>query len=825
MIVDDQDSILNELLEQIKSNEKKNDDLRIKIEQKREDISKLDINSKKQEKIDLSDLKKMPTPEEDEIASKKALENYKNIKLNQYSFESNIIDYLIEYTSQEHHSNLYIMGDFTKWEMIPMKKYKETFTYRVILLKGFKYYYSFQAGDQIILDYNNIYEENPRTLQVQNVIDLSENNKEICFDYKTGYNILETLEKNYLVSKIDINEDEFLFLSKLKNHVVMNKEVSHIKKLKYNKLLNDINTYFDNSYKYVNPFVSFNKLSKLRIYFKNKIIVKNPETDNKNILTYYRIVSLSENYLFQCAKLYDSNHIKVNPDYYSHYAFFFYVSPKQISFSPIKPDSKLFHLLSNTDSKKILEEYNKDETSILKAYFKTLYNLKNINTNNNNTNNTTNDDKNKNNENNNNDIKNKIPNIGNNIIDEKNNNNINENSNDDNINMIDNTKETNIINDNKIIDSNNKNSDIKINIENTILNKVLNTKINPEINNNTFNANYPNQFTHPFFRRNIFLVTPERIEPENINKEDYEFYYSLNKITRVRNKIDGTNIRFEIVDLSLEKAKRPNRLEIYYSVINNKINIIHCHVLDKNLRDIKMIVQEIDEKTDPHILKKDEKYIKNNQLLLLVMNSNPFKLYFQGKKVKMNSIKLELNKYYLFQSPNMDNIFNKMYVSIKDFSPKKNNYEIIEQCNEYSYSFANYENSVEVQVIFDPQKNYVIEPIIFAVSPCLLKKILPYEEHVLNQKIPKEKKNFMTEMEKYFFIGQKMVELRKYNNKEKIEKMTPDEKNAIIKELEKYNKDMEEILKYIENNEMWENIDEAANMAADINDIIKKIKN
>ena len=98
----------------------------------------------------------------------------------------------------------------------------------------------------------------------------------------------------------------------------------------------------------------------------------------------------------------------------------------------------LFHLLSNTDSKKILEEYNKDETSILKAYFKTLYNLKNINTNNNNTNNTTNDDKNKNNENNNNDIKNKIPNIGNNIIDEKNNNNINENSNDDNINMIDN---------------------------------------------------------------------------------------------------------------------------------------------------------------------------------------------------------------------------------------------------------------------------------------------------------------------------------------------------------------------------------------------------
>ena len=77
--------------------------------------------------------------------------------MNQINITNNCEVCNLEYRSQEHYNKLYIMGDFTKWELIPMKKSKDSFSYKVILLKGFKYYYSFQADDQILLDYDSTY--------------------------------------------------------------------------------------------------------------------------------------------------------------------------------------------------------------------------------------------------------------------------------------------------------------------------------------------------------------------------------------------------------------------------------------------------------------------------------------------------------------------------------------------------------------------------------------------------------------------------------------------------------------------------------------------
>ena len=177
---DQQDSILNEFLERIKTIERKNDILREKILNKNEDLIKFENEKKNpkkaQEKKDEIITKKLPTEEQEEMEAKKALENYKNIKSNKLYIENNAIEYLIEFNTQEQYNVLYIMGDFTKWELTPMEKSKDKFTYSVILLKGFKYYYSFQAGDDILIDYNNLYEENPETFQIQNFIDLSQNN-------------------------------------------------------------------------------------------------------------------------------------------------------------------------------------------------------------------------------------------------------------------------------------------------------------------------------------------------------------------------------------------------------------------------------------------------------------------------------------------------------------------------------------------------------------------------------------------------------------------------------------------------------------------------
>ena len=256
--------------------------------------------------------------------------------------------------------------------------------------------------------------------------------------------------------------------------------------------------------------------------------------------------------------------------------------------------------------------------------------------------------------------------------------------------------------------------------------------------------------------------------------------------------------------------------------------------IDKDLREAKLIIKELQKNEDPHVLKKSEEYIKNKQLLLITQGQNILKLYYQGKKVKMLAEKIEENKLYLLQSSNPDSIFNRMYVTVQNFSEKLQ-YDLIEQCNKFSYSFENMLNGVDVKVSFDNQKNFVIEPMMLSASPCLLKKIAPYDEHILKQKIPKpqvqkpeiknefEKLNVMTEMEKYFSIAQKMVQLRKYKNKENIDKMSNEDKNKLINELNEYSKAMQIILVYIEENEMWENIDEAASISSEIDEILKML--
>ena len=720
--MEDQDSILNELLERIKTFERNNESLKQKISQKKQDLSKIATelskpNNPEPNKITITT--KTPTEKEGETFALKALANYRSIKINQNSIKENCVDYTIEYRSQEQHSNIYITGDFTKWEMLPMKKAEDGFTYKVILLKGFKYYYAFQAGDQLLLDYNAPFEENHKTLQVQNYIDLNEGKKEMLFDAENDINILKITEQNYRLAQLDLNDDDYLFLNKLKYHTTKSKEINKETRDKKEKLLGAINSYFYEIFRYVNPHSNLNHVSKLRNYFKDKILAKYIE----NKIYYYKIILISDTFIFQCVKLYDNNHIKINTNSYSYSGFYYNILPSQITSNKIEPTSKLYHLLSLEESQKILDEYNKDDKSILTAYFKTLLNLKN------------------------------------------------------------------------------------------------NTENNDPSNESVYD-----------FRRKIIFVTPKKLEPEGINKDDYDFYYSGNRITKVKNKLEGSEVMCKIIDESAEKSKRPNRYEIYYGVNNGKIFLIHCHVLDKDLRDKKMIIKEINPKEDPHILKKSEDYIKNNQILLITQGTNILKLYYQGKKVKMVAIKIEQDKLYLLYSSNPDSIFNRMYVTIKNFAEKLN-FDLIEQCNEFTYSLDNMQNGVDVQVTFDQEKNYVIEPMMLSVSPCLLKPVSHYDEHILKEKMPKKvdvnknendelnKFNNMNEMDKYFTIAQKIVSLRKYKNKENIDKMTPDEKNKLFKELNEYSKSMELILIYFETNEMWENIEEAMTISTEVNEL------
>jgi hypothetical protein len=408
-----------------------------------------------------------------------------------------------------------------------------------------------------------------------------------------------------------------------------------------------------------------------------------------------------------------------------------------VSSAPIDDNSNLYHILPKEESTKILTDYNNDKENILKAYFKTLINLKNF--------------------------------------------------------AI--TEQT----------------------ENPLIQ-------NPARINDIMLGGY-----RGYYRSygNI-LVNPNRVEPERIKMTDYEFHYSMNRINRVKNKKEGSFVQFEAIDMAAEKAKKPFRFKLYYSLKNKKLNIIHCHVIDKDLRAIKISMKEIGKDVDPHTLKKNEDYIKNNELLLLVKEQIPIKLYYKGKKVKTEFIKIEENKLYILESPKIDSIFNKMYVQVNKIE-EQIIYNLTEKCNEFPYSLGgigNLQDGVDVQVTFDNNKHYVVEPMMLAVSPCLLRRVSEYDEAFLKKNKIKDitsNKN-ITQMDTYIKVKKNMDEYRKYN-KEEIGKMDQKQKDDILLKLNQDKESMVGVLTYIEQMEMWEELEDGANISAEIEDLIKLFSN
>ena len=740
----DQD-LLNELLERINNAEKRNENLRKNIQTKKNELKLLDDKLSEEDKNKIENEKKkvekkpkIPNSDEDKKLSERFLFEYKNIKSNSYVIEQSATEYTIEYITQEHHSTLYIMGDFTKWEPMPMKKNKDIYSYSIVLLKGFKYYYSFQSGDQVIIDYNNLYEQNPKNFQIQNYIDLAKDGQPSqAFDFENDINILKNAQKNYFLIKINEDDDEISFLDKFKRHIIAGKEITQKKREEHGILTNSIYNYYDSLYKNIKPYEADIKYNNLKNYFKDRILAHYSESKEFKCKYFYKIISLNDFYEFRCMKLYDNNNIKIDTNYYSdswnYYTFRFEV----ISVAPIDENSKLYHLLPKEESIKILNDYNNDKENVLKAYFKTLKNLKNAATDN--------------------QIEPPVPPAHNPLVNE------------------------NIIGFRSYIRS------------------------------------YGN-----------ILVTPYKVEPERIKITDYEFHYSFNRINKVKNKKEGSFVQFEAIDDSTLKARKPFRFKIYYSIKDKKINIIHCHVIDKDLRTNKIIMKEIEKDIDPHTLKKNEDYIKNNELLLIVKEQIPIKLYFQGKKVKTEFIKIEENKLYNLASSNTDSIFNKMYVTVNKIEDKIK-YDLIEKCNEFPYSLGgigDIQDGVDVQVTFDNNKNYVVEPMMLAVSPCLLRRISTYEENLLNKNRNKDinKNKNMNQMDIYISIKKNMDDYRKYN-KETFDKLEQKQKDDIILKLKQDKESMANVLNYIQQMEMWDTLDEVLNMSAEIENFIKLFSN
>ena len=361
----------DEIFLKIQKLEEKNDELRKKIKEK-EKFKKDNKKKISENKIEKNKKNDSITLDDDRKAAKR-LENELNfLNNNYYQITENLVDKKIEFRPNKNYGSIYILGDFNGWKPELMQKNEQGYSYKIVLIKGFKYYYSLHSYEDSILDENSPYEENPSNLELQNYIDLhqNDNDKTTNFDYKEDLNILKASQRNFLLLNVKDDNDNTIFLDKFKRHVVHSKNKSSTDNCKNS--LENISAYYDSEIKKIDAIEKKNEFKKLKSYFNNRILIQNSPI-MKDVQYQYRIISLSEDInSFICIRLYDHNQIKLNKIYYSDINNCWKFPYSEIVSTKITKRDKLYHLLPKKDSEKILNDYNNDTENIITAYFNDL---------------------------------------------------------------------------------------------------------------------------------------------------------------------------------------------------------------------------------------------------------------------------------------------------------------------------------------------------------------------------------------------------------------------------------------------------------------------
>lgn len=203
-------SVTNELLNRIKTLQKKNQEIRQQINMKKEEIASLNFTANSHS-LSLEHVEK-----EIEKTIRKNEMAYYDLRSNEDIIKMNVIEYIIEYDPNDNLGVLYISGDFTNWELKSMNKSKGIYSFSVILLKHFKYYYCMlDSQGQITIDTIHPHENNPRTNQICNYIDLGSKGKQSPqFDHSLQGNILSLQKRNLLMIN-SRNWEEVAYLESL----------------------------------------------------------------------------------------------------------------------------------------------------------------------------------------------------------------------------------------------------------------------------------------------------------------------------------------------------------------------------------------------------------------------------------------------------------------------------------------------------------------------------------------------------------------------------------------------------------------------------------
>ena len=126
---EDQDAVLNDLLNRIKSLEDRNAQLKESIAEKEKVLSSTQPIESSSSLYD-EEVPKISNIFDD---TKESIPiELRMIQQNESQINNNVIEYTIEYIPVEQISRLYISGDFTNWDLKPMVKNKDIFSYTVV---------------------------------------------------------------------------------------------------------------------------------------------------------------------------------------------------------------------------------------------------------------------------------------------------------------------------------------------------------------------------------------------------------------------------------------------------------------------------------------------------------------------------------------------------------------------------------------------------------------------------------------------------------------------------------------------------------------------
>jgi hypothetical protein len=199
-------NVMDELFNRINQLEEENKFLKNRITDLKTEVEKKELNEII--KDDEDDITKEIDKLNDEESTNPILKSDESLQ------EVNI-----EFTPFDPVNEVFIAGDFSKWEKLPMKSDggSSKFIWTGLLLKNYLYYYCFYSQNQPLIDFSKEYTEHPINKSMCNYVTVApiqghESEPINIFSQEKDYDKLEGAKNK---SKNISNEDEMLIFKKI----------------------------------------------------------------------------------------------------------------------------------------------------------------------------------------------------------------------------------------------------------------------------------------------------------------------------------------------------------------------------------------------------------------------------------------------------------------------------------------------------------------------------------------------------------------------------------------------------------------------------------